>query len=176
MNRVLFVPTSAVMPLLFLAAAEAQGFRPRYSLTTYDNPAFQNDNVPNAEQLDGAVGFGWLPAGDVTWEQQPQPLAPPAQQCVDITAGATPTGNGSVRRFCDGLFFLKFLLDNGAEPTTAGLRAAVDALGTSYPSAWAFATSFGPGRHDGVAAGRTLTYDLDGCQCFVYSGGDIRIP
>ena len=174
-NRVLFVPTSAVMPLLFFAAAEAQSYRPQYSLTSYDNPAFQNDNVPTAAQFDGAVGFGWLPAGDVAWEQQPQ-LWPAAQQCLDITQQATPTGNGSVRRFCDGLFFLKFLLDRGAEPTTAGLRAAVDSLGSSYQSAWTFATSFGPTRHDGAAVGRLLTYDRAGCQCFVFSGGDIPIP
>lgn len=175
-NRVVFVPTSAVMPLLFFAAAEAQGYRPRYSFTTYDVPAFQNDNVPRPEQFDGTIAFGWTPAGDVAFAQQPQPLPPPAQLCVDITREATPTGNGSVRRFCDGLFFLKHLFDNGAEPTTAGIRRGADALGAAFASPWTFATAFGPGRHDGAAVGRLLVYDLDGCECFTYAGGDIPIP
>jgi hypothetical protein len=176
-NRVLFEPTSAVVPLLFFPAAEAQGFRPRYTMSTYDVPAFQDANAESFPvQLAGSLAFGWTPAGDVDWEQQPQPLTPEAQLCVDITAGAEPIGNGSVRRFCDGFFFLKHLFDNGAEPTTAGLRRAVDALGSSYPSSWTFATSFGPGRHDGAAAGRLLSYDLDGCECYRFVGEEIPIP
>lgn len=169
-DRLILEPTSAVLPLLFFASAESQSYRPRYTMTSYDLPSFQDANAP-AGQLSGSVAFGWLPAGDVDWEQQPRPLPPPAQRCVDITAGADPPGNSSVRRFCDGLFFLKFLLDNGAEPTAAGIRTAVDALGSSYPSAWTYATDLGPGRHDGATTGRLVRYD-DECSCYVITGND----
>jgi hypothetical protein len=176
-DRVVFVPTSAIVPLLFFPAAEAQGFRPRYTLTTYDNPAFQDANAESfPAQLAGSLAFGWTPAGDVDWEQQPQPLPPAAQLCLDITQGAEPTGTSSVRRYCDGLFFLKHLFDGGAEPTTAGLRRAVESLGTSFPSAWTFAAGFGPGRHDGPTSGRLLAYDLEGCECYQYTGPEVPIP
>jgi ABC-type branched-subunit amino acid transport system substrate-binding protein len=173
-NRVILVPTSAVLPLLFFAAAEAQGFRPKYTMTSFDVPDFQTANAPGS-QLSGAKAFGWTPAGDVAWEQQPKPLPPAAQRCVDITAGTDPPGNGSARRFCDGLMLLKTIFDRGAPPTTAGIRAGIEGLGTSYQSAWTFSTSFGPGRHDGATVGRVVAYD-DGCECFKYTGGDIAIP
>jgi ABC-type branched-subunit amino acid transport system substrate-binding protein len=173
-NRVIMVPTSAVLPLLFFAAAEAQGFRPKYTMTSYDVPDFQVANAPG-NQLSGTKAFGWTPAGDVAWEQQPQPLPPAAKRCVDITAGADPPGNGSVRRFCDGLFFLKAIFDRGFEPTTAGIRAGAEALGTSYESAWTFSTSFANGRRDAVTVGRIVAFD-DGCGCFKYTGPDVPIP
>lgn len=173
-DRLILEPTAAVVPLLFFAAAESQGFRPRYTMTSYDIPAFQNANAPGS-QLSGSVAFGWLPAGDVDWEEQPQPLPPAAQRCLDITPSADPPGNGSARRFCDGLLFLKHLFDNGAEPTAAGIRRAVDALGSSYPSAWTYAAELGPGRHDGATTGRLVAYD-DGCSCYRITGNDRRIP
>ena len=173
-DRLIFEPTAAVVPLLFFAAAESQSFRPRYTMSSYDIPSFQDANAPGS-QLSGSVAFGWLPAGDVDWEQQPQPLSPAAQQCIDITPAADPPGNSSVRRFCDGLFFLKHLFDNGAEPTTAGIRRAVEALGSSYQSAWTYAAELGPGRHDGATIGRLVAYD-DECSCYRITGDDRRIP
>lgn len=173
-NRVILVPTSAVMPLLFFAAAEAQSFRPKYTMTSYDVPSFQDANA-RPQQLSGSKVFGWTPAGDVDWEQQPKPLSASAQRCVDITAGATPTGNGSVRRYCDGLFFLKAIFDRGADTTTAGIRAGVESLGSTYESAWTFGTSFSPARRDAASIGRVVSYD-DGCQCYRYTSGEIAIP
>lgn len=172
-NRVIFEPTSGVLPLLFFAAAEAQQYRPKYTMTTYDVPSFQAANAP-AAQLDGAKAFGWTPAGDVAWEQQP-PRNPTAALCVGITEGADPPGNGSVRRFCDGLLFLKNLFDQGADPTPAGIRRAVDGLGGSYESAWTFATVMGPGRHDGAAVGRIETFG-GACGCWAYTGPERAIP
>jgi hypothetical protein len=171
-NRVIFEPTSAVLPLLFFAAAEAQHFRPKYTMTTYDIPSFQSDNAP-AAQLDGAKAFGWTPAGDVAWAQEPPPN-PTARRCVDITNGADPPGNGSVRRFCDGLLFLKYVFDHGADPTPAGIRRVVDGLGRAYESAWTFATVMGPGRHDGAAVGRIETFG-GACGCWTYTGPERAI-
>ena len=167
-NRVVFEPTAAVLPLLFFAAAEAQNYHPRYTFTSYDVPEFQTENAP-ADQLAGSVAFGWIPAGDVAYEQEP-PLNPTAKRCVDITADATPKGNGSIRRYCDGLLFLKALFDRaGADPSVAGLRRAIDSLGTSYESAWAFSTTMTAQRHDGASVGRLVVYDT-GCSCYQYSG------
>ena len=172
-NRVLFLPTHGVLPLVFFPAAESQGFRPRYSMTSMDSPAFQTDNAP-AAQLAGALAMGWLPAGDVYLEQQP-PLWGSAQQCVDMTPGANPPRNGSVRRYCDGLLFLKAVFDAGAEPTPASIRATVDRMGTSWESPWTFRTQFGPGRWDGAAAAQLVAYDGP-CDCWKLTGAVRPIP
>jgi hypothetical protein len=166
-DRVLFLPTHAVLPLVWFPAAEAQGFRPRYAITSLDNPAFQTDNAPPA-QLAGAMGVGWLPAGDVYAEQQP-PLWPSAQQCVDMTPGVDPPKNGSVRRYCDGLLFLKALFDAGAQPTPGSMRATADRLGANWQSPWTFRAEFGSGRWDGASAVQLLRYDTP-CDCWKYSG------
>ena len=173
-NRVLFVPTSAVMPLLWFAAAESQSYRPRYSLTSMDNPAFQNDNAGDTRQLEGSIAYGWLPAGDVAWPEQPA-LNASQKRCVDITKDATPPGNGAIRRFCDGLMLLKAIFDRGAEPTPDGIKRGIEALGTSYESAWTFQANLGPGRHDGPAVARVAPYDL-GCRCYKYTGPPRPIP
>jgi ABC-type branched-subunit amino acid transport system substrate-binding protein len=173
-NRVIFVPTAAVVPLLWFAAAESQSYRPRYTLSTYDNPAFQNDNAKDTGQLVGSLAFGWTPAGDVAWPEQ-APLNPSQKRCVDITGDATPQGTGSVRRFCDGLMFLKAVFDRGAEPTPDGIKRVVEAMGSSYESAWAFSNRYGPGRHDGVDAGRIAAWD-GGCKCYRYTGPLRAIP
>ena len=56
-THVLFVPSGGAIPLLFLAAAESQGFRPKYGFSSLDAPYFVRDSVPR-EQLNGAVGVG----------------------------------------------------------------------------------------------------------------------
>ena len=171
-DRVLFAPTAGVMPLLFLTSAQRQGYHPRFSFTSYDIPAFQTEN--NAPELAGSEVFGWLPAGDVAQPQQP-PLNPTAKLCVTITHDATPPANGSIRRFCDGLMFLKSVFDHGAEPTPAGIRRVADSFGSSWESPWTFKATLGPARHDGASVGRVAAFD-GGCSCFVYTGPDVPIP
>ena len=172
-NRVVLQPTAAVLPLLFFTAAQTQNFHPRYTFTSFDEPWFQTQNN-GASQLAGSMVFGWLPAEDVAFEQDPG-LNPTAKRCVDITPDANPKGNGSIRRYCDALLFLKAVFDHGADPSVAGLRRGIDALGTSYESAWTFATSMSSQRHDGAAAARLVLYDT-GCSCYRYSGPTYPIP
>lgn len=171
-NRVLIAPTSAVMPLLFFTAAESQNYRPRYSYTTYDIPAFQTENA-GPSQLAGSIAFGWTPAGDVNAAQQPA-LNATARRCVQLTPEADPPANGSVRRYCNGLFFLKALFDRGAAPNPASMRKVAESLGTGFESAWTFQTLLTPARHDGAAIGKLVFYDT-GCSCYQYGGRDYEI-
>jgi hypothetical protein len=81
-------------------------------------------------------------------------------------AGLDP---GEGLSYCSRLFFLKAALDRAHDITPAGLRAAVDTLGTSFSSAITPTTRFWPGRFDGVGAVRDLYFD-SGCKCFKYTG------
>jgi len=166
-NRVMFQPAAAVLPLLFLTSADAQNFHPLYSYTSYDEPEFQTENN-TASQLAGSLVYGWLPAEDMKLEQSP-PLNAAAKRCVDITHDADPPGNGSIRRYCDGLMFLKAVFDKGADPSVAGIRRGIDALGSSYESAWTFSVTMNSQRHDGASVARLVAYDT-GCSCYKYTG------
>jgi len=165
-NRVVLEPTAAVLPLLFFTAAQAQNYHPRYTYTSYDVPEFQTENT-GASQLAGSMAYGWIPAGDVKYAQDTPSAA--AKRCVAITHDATPEGNGSIRRYCDGLMFLKFVFDHGADPSVAGMRRVIESLGDSYQSAWTFSTAMSPQRHDGASVAKLVLYD-NGCSCYRYSG------
>ncbi|MBV8959746.1 MAG: hypothetical protein JO054_13945 [Actinobacteria bacterium] len=172
-NRVILEPTAAVMPLLFFTAAQAQNYHARYTYTSYDVPEFQSENN-GASQLAGSMAYGWVPAGDIKYAQDTSPNNA-VKRCVAITHDATPTGNGSIRRYCDGLLFLKFAFDHGADPSVAGMRRVIESLGTSYESAWTFTTDMSPQRHDGASVAKLVLYDT-GCSCYRYSGPARPIP
>src|SRR5205085_2981766 len=127
-------------------------------------------NAP-AEQLTGSIGIGWLPASDIYYKEIAHGVNPAEDLCYAITK----RNGDEVKRYCDGLFFLKAALDRAPVFTPAGLRAAVEALGTSYNSPWTFATRFGPGRYDGAHQARSLAF-VDSCACYRYSGNPIEVP
>jgi hypothetical protein len=163
--------------VLFMTAAESQGYRPRYGLNSLDFPDIAQNNAP-AAQLHRAVAVGWAPTRDL--EQPQDPGSPQETLCDQIfhNAGIVIPGRTAqdrARGACDGLFFLKAALDRASEVSAAGLRASTDHLGSSYLSPFTFATSFAPGRFDGAAAVRVASYD-DACACFKYAGPEVPIP
>jgi hypothetical protein len=172
-NRIIFEPSTNIIPLLFITAAKANSYFPKYTWSGFDSAYFEQPNA-GADQLEGTLVFGWQPASDVDPTQRPGE-SPAAQLCVEITNGAQPPGNSSVRRFCDGLFFLKALFDHGAQPTPESMQATAQNLGGSWDSPFTLHATFGPGRQDGASVGRLVGYDT-GCSCFKWVSGDIPIP
>jgi hypothetical protein len=160
-SHVVFVPTGGAVPFIFMSEAEGQGFRPRYAINSLDIPYFVSDQAP-AGQLANAMAVGWSPASDTRRAQEP--LRGPSALCYELT------NSQAAQRFCDGLFFLKAALDRAPGVSdAAGLRAAVERLGTNFDPVFSLATRFGPGRHDGAAAIRIVTFDRT-CECFQYTG------
>jgi len=161
-THVLFVPTGGAVPFIFMSEAEAQGFRPRYAMNSLDIPYFVGDQT-NSNQLHGALAIGWSPGSDTHHEQDPTPVTPNRALCYSITKTNDAT------RYCDGLFFLKAALDRATEFDAAGLRAAVEGLGSSFDPVFSLQDKFGPNLHDGASAVRLVAYD-DACSCFAYKG------
>ena len=80
-----------------------------------------------------------------------------------------------MKRFCDGLFFLKFLFDHGAQPTPESMQSVAESVGTSWDSPFTLKADIGPGsKHGGASVGRLIGYDKS-CSCFAYVSGDIPI-
>jgi hypothetical protein len=157
-SHVMFLENAGILPFLFMPAAESQGYRPRYGLSSNDIPATQEDQVPKV-QLVGSVGVGWLPGSDVANENYP-PGNAVHDQCLAVAKAAGTSESGFyVQPPCDTLLFLRTVLDNATDLTTDGMRAAVEQLGASYASPVTFATAFGPGRYDGDTRYRILFFD-----------------
>jgi len=169
-THVILSPSGSAIPFAFMQPAESQGFRPRYGLNSLDVPAFLTQNVQLA-QLHGALGVGWLPASDLFYKEVAHGVNPAEDLCYAITK----RNGDEVKRYCDGLFFLKAALDRAPEFSAAGLRVGADSLGTGYDSPWTLATRFAPGRFDGARQARPLAF-VDDCGCFRYTGGPVEVP
>lgn len=175
-STVVFVSGSVEgnLMLFFGAAAESQGYRPGYALTSASAPAVQEANTP-ASQLANAFGLGWLPALDTS---RPQPLLAAAQRCVaDLEAGAGVTPTSPADRYfafsiCDTFGLTAAALERTAGATdVAAVAAAIGTLGAGFEAAAVHGevTDFAGGRRTGPAQGRLFAWSA-ACACFEYAG------
>ncbi|HVV36573.1 MAG TPA: ABC transporter substrate-binding protein [Acidimicrobiales bacterium] len=168
-DHVIFSEYAGQLPFLFLKAADAQGFHPRYGFNSMSRANTQASQGPAS--MSGAVNVGWLPTddADVTQEYRGGAFA----TCMDAAKQGGISGSASGQRlytsiFCDALLFLKAGLEQATALTPAGFEDAVGRLGRSFDSPGTYATNFFPGRHDGAAAVRYTKYNA-GCECMVYA-------
>lgn len=169
-DRVIVLASQGPM-YLFPVVAENQGYRPRYALTTADLPQFWTQNVPST-QMRGATGIGWLRTTDLP-PGRSYPKDDAWVRCTKIMkdAGLGPAFAG----FCDPFNFLAGALGRSRVVSAAGLRTAVDGLGTSVASYAVPTTRWREGRFDAIGSVYRMDYDA-GCNCFRYVGSPRRVP
>lgn len=173
-DRVLFV--SAVegnLLLLFATAAESQGYRPRYALSSLALPDVVAQNVPQ-QQLVGAQGLGWLPVTDADG-----PLSPSAQtaSCLALLKGQGLAVRSRADAFfayapCDAFSLTaRVLAGTGGATAPGSFLPALASVGTGFRGATPLdgATDFRDGRTDGAARGRVFAWSTS-CACFRYAG------
>lgn len=188
-DRVVFFASGFAPFLLFARAAEAQGYRPRYGITSFDAPDVVQQFVPS-EQLRGTVGAGWMPAVDVPDEVYPPTSAERACWTSVNRRLGTNFSRRSVRQngndlsplvalwACESLFLAQTALApvKGRPIDPAAVQGHIHALGDTYPSVFPSGTSFARGKVDGGKHYAHLSYDAGGCACFRYVSGWLRIP
>jgi hypothetical protein len=178
-DRVVFV--SAVegnVMLVFATAAESQGYRPGYALSSLVIPNVIQDNVPQG-QLTGAKGMGWLPPLDDDADLTPTPAA---DACIAALKSqglspATRSDHWFAYAPCD-----TFALADRVLKQTSGSAAAdrwnsgLNAVGAGFAGAAMVdgRTDFRDGRRDGAARARTFAWNV-GCSCFRYTGSSYPI-
>lgn len=178
-DHVIPVDDHGILMYLLTPQADSQGYRPRYGLSTNNQPYVLEENAPDAQMV-GAVGVGWAPSDDMSFVND-EFTSPRAALCGEIlhSAGvrAFPSRYAwsNALNYCDSLLFYAAALDHAPSLTPAGLREGVAALGTSYQSAVTFATAFDRDRHDGAAGARYFSYRED-CLCFRYTSDVIEAP
>ena len=160
--------------IIFSSAAESQGWRPRYLVSSLSGGAALTGNV-TPEQIKNIHGFGWLPSVDVLPPNQPPPNAAKTR-CMALlqSQGVTPTAQGDINaayQLCDPVFLYEAALKatNGSS-APAAVTAAIDRLGATYSSALVHGgrSVFG-GRHDTPAEAQAWAWET-GCGCFRYQG------
>lgn len=165
---------------LFLPVARSQGYYPRYGVSTASGfQALIDAGVPTEQQLNGTVGFGWLPAVDLAAVLNP-PDGPYSnanrRYCLEVMRRngiVFDSGNAEniALNTCATLYLLKTALDRigGGTVTRAGFVQTIEGLGATYQRAGGIGQEFRPGRRDPSNAAYHWRYFAD-CKCMRYVG------
>ena len=159
----------------FMLAAEDQGYRPRYGLSSFLTPAALLEGTAPHRQLIGAIGAGWSPSVDVTDARDPGDTGPGETECKAILKKGGQTFEGKRLAeavgyaFCDGLRLIVSSAVAGGGLTGPQIAAGMQAAGPRLQSAFGFGNGLGQSRFFLPGAVRDLVYDT-ACRCFAYKG------
>ena len=168
-TEVMFLSHNAFEPTVFMQAANAQGYRPTYLLSTQQYPAQLVGLVP-AGQLDGSVALGWAPPVDLASDYA---TSATAQRCLATLARHGQTFSTGAQAAvgllaCDAVDLLQRAAARGLTSRAALADQALSSS-TGFVSAFTLRTRFVGGRHDGIDAWRPMAFD-SGCSCYHYTG------
>jgi len=192
-----FVMGGARILGVMISTSEAESLDAKYSISSYDSPAFLVDNPGTivSARRSGMAGLGFQPGGDMRAgsgnEVFPNPARPNEVLCKQVidAAGANPPEPNRenyrvAMQFCESTLLLKAALDKAPKDLTPNVfRDAVWSLGTSWSGAVTYGASWQPGQYAGATVARGTYWD-DNCVlsdrpekgCFRYGTGDIPLP
>lgn len=164
----------------FQLAANNQGYRPRYGVTSYNAPVtFLQTNSPPG-QNNGALGVGWSTSLDVDDRNDPGDTNPGERECRQVMAKAGHTFTGKrlaeavAFAFCDGINLIVTGAVAGGGLTGAQIYQGVLKQAPSFRTAFGFSNALGPKRLFIPGAVRPLAFHTE-CACFRY-GGKQNLP
>lgn len=175
-THVVLLDTHGGITQVFLNAADAQHYYPRYGMESGSGTqALLDGGIIRASQLHGARGLGWIPALDLPSASNPDNgtwSSADRRRCISLmrAGGQSFTSSNAesiALLYCDQLWLLDRALETLRTPTLDALNAAVEHLGNRAPTASLGASSYGPGKHVGVARGVEWSFD-DRCSCMTY--------
>jgi hypothetical protein len=183
-THVISFESNGGLSTFFLPNARSQRYYPRYGVNTASgSEALLETGVVDPAQMNGAVGFGWVPAVDLQAADYPEnsPYSDAGRRhCRQVMRdhGITPdSGNAEAIELsaCAGLYLLQTGLADAGRITLTTFVAALERLGSSYRAAGTLGETFGPGRHDGVSRVYHWHF-VAGCGCFRYEGPLRTLP
>lgn len=178
-NRVVFAGSNPLQPF-FMITAEGANYRPRYGMTTFDNPYFTEDNEGWNGQVRSAIGIGFNPASDVGDDHYPFPHPRHGIEplCLDIVAtrGEVFTRRYDARQalaICESALFLRHVASiTGPGLNSATFGRAAASIGGAFQSANGFLSLLTDRHHDGGNGYREIAFD-NSCVCWSYTS-DVR--
>ena len=170
---------------LFLPTARAQAYYPRYGVDTASaSQALLDAGVAEPKQLNGAVGFGWMPAVDLPSDFNPDNgkySNAERRHCLQVMkANGISFDSGNAQAIalnsCASLYLLKTVLDKlPSQVSLSSVLSTIESLGTSYQKAGGIGQEFRPGRHDPANKAYYWRY-FAACSCLHYDGPIHTVP
>jgi hypothetical protein len=159
----------------FQNSAQTQQYKPRYGISSYNDPYTNLETLSPKGANNGALGIGWAPAYDVSDANDPGPTGPGETRCLAMMAkaGQNFSGRRTAKLFalaaCDSIL----LAVEGAR-AQGGFDAATIYTGALRISpTFSTAVSFGnsaltPTHLFTPSSARDLAWFTD-CSCFKYT-------
>jgi hypothetical protein len=153
----------------FMSNANSQSYYPRYFVPV--EPALFAANVP-AKQLVGAMSESYIPLLDTPSNKYPGDPTPAATHCRKLMKAAGQSSSDPLTLWlqmsvCDEFFFFRAAVLKAGQLGPGAMRAGMEALGSSVPSALTWTATFSPKVHASAVAVRDLVFD-EGISNFVY--------
>jgi hypothetical protein len=158
----------------FQNSAQSQQYKPRYGISSYNDPYTNLETLSPQGANNGAMGIGWAPAYDVSDANDPGATGEGQKRCLALMAKANQTFSG---RRTAKLFALAT-----CDSLLLGVQGAASGRGFDAPSIYAGALRISPTFSTAVSFGnsaltpthlftpssaRDLQWFTD-CKCFKY--------
>jgi hypothetical protein len=169
----------ACVTLEWVKQANSQRYYPRYGFNDQNSAKEIYDlGLFSPREMRGSISVGWIDLDesyDEGWRSNPAREACYAlmrKHGADISNVNT---QGPALGACTELWFIRAAISRLRGPLSVrGFIDGVNRLGYSYLSAASYANFFSAARHDGAAGVRIARF-VDGCECFRFNPGMIRV-
>lgn len=176
-THVIIFDANGLVTLFFAQNANTQRYYPRLGMaSTTGAQALYDTGVITNQQLNGAVGLGWLPSIDIPGSEWPPYQTAATKRCLKIMKDRTGQTYDSANAAsialaaCDAGFLAQQALNKmKGDWSLKNMIAAIEAVRGGYDSSIVPGTYFGPGRHDAVQTGFDMKWNT-GCSCTQYVG------
>jgi hypothetical protein len=172
--------TNIALPVVvFAQTAQNQRYFPRYGMTSWLLPAIAASTFAQSgaqQQLNGAIGVGWTPGGDVETAQDPG-QTPAQRACFKDLSRGGQTFSGDSQRFaqsvgfvlCDAIHLLVAGAADSGGLAPDAIAAGIARAGAALPVAATFKNTDSSTSHALPGAFRDLYFSTP-CTCFAYRG------
>ncbi len=177
-THVILDDTSGTLTLLFAEHANSQHWYPRLGVNTSSAAeVFFEGHEVSKQQLNGAVGLGWMPSIDLSADLGNKYRTPATTYCLKVMkerTGQTYTSTNAATLalgYCDSLYLIRDAINAIRGPITrTSFRLSVEAMGAHHVFATNPGTYLGPSAHHAaINAGYDMVFD-SGCPCVRYVG------
>lgn len=182
-THVIVLDINGSTTLLFAQQSSNQAYYPRMGVTTASGiQALYDTKLVQARQLNGTMGLGWVPIGDLPAGQADRYLTKAAPECLNVMkrrGGLTFTNTvaASIALYsCDAVFtFATTLQRAGRELSLVSAVRAYESIGRGLVSASVGRLFFSPTHHDGLEIAYDWAWDAN-CPCMRYLDTGHRMP
>lgn len=178
-THLLDITNVAAGVLIFAETAQQQRYFPRYGMTSWLLPDTAASTFVQAgiqQQLNGSIGIGWTPGGDVNHAHDPGQTAV-QKACLKALERQGVKYNPQSQRYaimvawalCDDVNLLVAAAKRGGGLSAQALSAGLGGLTSVFQPAVTFSSALSATNHSVPGSHRALVYD-GGCTCFAYQG------